>query len=123
MKSLFWPAGKSVTALFVAGTLTALGLAAAAADGSLSAGPGASPAQAPNPDNPAAVVPALSYRSSIRAPATLETPGSTPWRQANAEVAQFPRGHMDILKWEAANPEPPPSAISDGSNPATGGRP
>ena len=113
MKSLFWPAGKSVTALFVAGTLTASGLA----------GPGASPAQAPNPDNPAAVVPALSYRSSIRAPATLETPGSTPWRQANAEVAQFPRGHMDILKWEAANPEPPPSAISDGSNPAKGGRP
>lgn len=23
------------------------------------------------------------------------------WREANAAVAEFPRGHMDILRWEA----------------------
>lgn len=26
----------------------------------------------------------------------------TDWRQANAAVAEFPNGHMDILRWEAA---------------------
>ena len=24
------------------------------------------------------------------------------WRKANEDVAQFPRGHVDILKWEEA---------------------
>lgn len=34
------------------------------------------------------------------------------WREANAVVAQFPRGHMDILRWEAeqaAKAQPRPS--------------
>ena len=36
----------------------------------------------------------------------------TDWRQANAAVAEFPNGHMDILRWEAARAgrsSPPPA--------------
>lgn len=29
---------------------------------------------------------------------------STPWPQANTAVAAFPRGHADVLRWEAAQP-------------------
>ncbi|MDC7692317.1 hypothetical protein [Vogesella indigofera] len=32
-----------------------------------------------------------------------QTPDSE-WRQANQQVAEFPRGHADVLKWEQANP-------------------
>ena len=30
----------------------------------------------------------------------VTTPGD--WRKANAAVSEFPRGHADIVKWEAA---------------------
>lgn len=36
------------------------------------------------------------------------------WRDANQAVAQFPRGHADVLKWEQGHPQPP----SDASAPA-----
>jgi len=32
------------------------------------------------------------------------------WRQANERVADFPRGHIDILRWEAQNPVGTPGA-------------
>ncbi|MEC5206688.1 hypothetical protein QF022_001644 [Vogesella perlucida] len=32
-----------------------------------------------------------------------QTPDSD-WRRANQQVAEFPRGHADVLKWEQANP-------------------
>jgi len=32
---------------------------------------------------------------------------ATDWRQANEAVAQFPRGHADVLKWEQAQPAAP----------------
>ncbi len=40
------------------------------------------------------------------------------WQQANARVAEFPRGHIDILRWEAAqggtaSPATAPSGASD----------
>lgn len=34
----------------------------------------------------------------------------TPWAQANAAVAAFPRGHADIVAWEAAQTDKPPAA-------------
>ena len=34
------------------------------------------------------------------------------WRQANEDVAQFPRGHVDILKWEEAQTKKRPAAIT-----------
>jgi hypothetical protein len=32
------------------------------------------------------------------------------WRQANARVAEFPRGHVDLLRWEAAQSPSAPAA-------------
>ncbi len=52
--------------------------------------------------DPASPVPAVLYRSVFAdTPQGVET-GSLPWKDANAEVGQFTRGHIDILKWEAA---------------------
>lgn len=63
---------------------------------------------AADPNTP---VPAVTYRSALGQPQAV--PPSTEvnladWAQANAEVGRNLRGHIDILKWEAANP--PPSA-------------
>ena len=50
--------------------------------------------------DPQAVVPAVVYQSVFKeTPMGVETQ-SVDWKKANAEVAQFPRGHFDILKWE-----------------------
>ena len=36
---------------------------------------------------------------------------NTPWADANAAVGAFPRGHADVLRWEAAQtPAPAPTA-------------
>ncbi len=52
--------------------------------------------------DPAAPVPAVLYRSVfVDTPKGVETE-SLDWRDANAEVGKNLRGHMDILKWEAA---------------------
>jgi hypothetical protein len=45
-------------------------------------------------------------------PAALWAQGPAPaaatdWRRANEAVAQFPRGHADVLKWEQAQPPAP----------------
>ena len=34
------------------------------------------------------------------------------WRQANESVAAFPRGHADILAWEARQRTLPPSSAN-----------
>ena len=50
--------------------------------------------------NPAVPVPAVSYKSVFaNVPTGVETQ-SVDWKAANAEVGQFTRGHVDILKWE-----------------------
>ncbi|HQX59058.1 MAG TPA: hypothetical protein PLJ46_20210 [Burkholderiaceae bacterium] len=55
--------------------------------------------------DPASPVPTVSYRSVFTdTPKGVET-GTLEWKAANAEVGQFARGHMDILKWEAAQPK------------------
>jgi outer membrane protein TolC len=38
------------------------------------------------------------------------------WREANERVGEFPRGHIDLLKWEQRNL--PPAGASDRSGPA-----
>lgn len=35
---------------------------------------------------------------------------NTPWADANAAVAAFPRGHADVLRWEAAQRAAPAAA-------------
>ena len=62
----------------------------------------ASPVRRPAPIRVRVPVPAVLYRSVFAdTPQGVET-GSLPWKDANAEVGQFTRGHIDILKWEAA---------------------
>jgi hypothetical protein len=76
-----------------------------------------SPALAGTPDaaDPQVPVPRTLYRSVFQdTPAGVEEQQDD-WKKANAEVAQFPRGHADILKWEqqqrgAARPAATPAA-------------
>ncbi len=66
----------------------------AAVPGWVSAQPGAA--------DPAAQVPAVVYRSVFADTATGVEMESTDWKAANGAVGQFTNGHVDILKWEAA---------------------
>ena len=69
----------------------------------------AAQAAAPDPADPRTPVPAPTYRSVVPPqPATLEQ-GPADWRQSNREVGEFPRGHIDLLKWEQARERPPAS--------------
>lgn len=59
---------------------------------------------AQSPADPSVPVPAVAYRSVfIDTPTGVETQ-SLNWKRAHADVAQFPRGHADVLKWERAQP-------------------
>ena len=55
-------------------------------------------------DDPAAAAPLPTYRSALAGVPRGVEEGSTPWKEANAEVGQFPRGHVDLLKWEERQP-------------------
>lgn len=73
--------------------------------------------------DPAAHVPRTVYRSVLDpAPRGVEE-GSVPWRAANAAVAEFPRGHIDLLKWEARQAETPAAPAATPSAPAAPERP
>ncbi len=70
---------------------------------------------AQNPVDPLVPVPAVTYRSVFaNTPTGVETQ-SLDWKRANADVAQFPRGHVDVLKWEQATA---PSALPAPSPPS-----
>ena len=57
-------------------------------------------ANPPEITNPSAFVPAVQYRSVfVDTPKGVET-GELDWKKANADVGQFKRGHVDVLKWE-----------------------
>ncbi len=52
--------------------------------------------------DPAAPVPPVVYQSVFAdTPKGVEMQ-TADWKKANAEVGQFTRGHVDILKWEEA---------------------
>jgi hypothetical protein len=54
----------------------------------------------PDPSDPAAPVRAPAYRSVFAdTPRGVEA-DLTDWKKANADVGQFRRGHIDLLKWE-----------------------
>lgn len=76
-------------------------------------------AAAAEADDPAAPVPRLEYRSVLpaRAGHVAEEP-DLPWRQANEEVGRFPRGHVDLLKWEQQQQRPPAPAPAPEPAPA-----
>nr|WP_315242703.1 hypothetical protein [uncultured Albidiferax sp.] len=61
-------------------------------------------AWAQSPAEPSAPVPPVVYRSVFTdTPTGVETQ-TLDWKRAHANVAQFPRGHADVLKWERAQP-------------------
>lgn len=70
----------------VAAAVAALSLAALAAD----------------PADPSTAGPRTEYRSVFEGVPTGVEEQTVDWRKANADVAQFPRGHVDLLKWEGA---------------------
>lgn len=58
--------------------------------------------------DPSAAVPPVVYQSVFnQSPTGVETK-SIDWKKANAEVGQFKRGHVDILKWEEAQAKDKP---------------
>ena len=64
----------------------------------------AAAAAAAEPSDPAAPVPGAEYRSVFEdVPKGVEEE-LVDWKKANTDVAQVPRGHLDLLKWEEAQP-------------------
>ena len=84
------------------------------------------PLAAADPADPAAPVPGSSYRSVLEdLPKGVEE-GSVDWKAANTEVGRFPRGHIDLLKWEqsqggARAPAAAASAPAPAARPAAPG--
>lgn len=69
--------------------------------------PAVSPAQTPDARaavvEPSASVPEISYRPVLRDIPKGVVNDSLDWVRVNAEVGQFTRGHMDIVRWERAH--------------------
>lgn len=61
----------------------------------------------PDPSDPTVFVPPVAYRSVFVDTPTGVEQTSADWKRANAEVGQFKRGHIDILKWEAEQANKP----------------
>ena len=51
--------------------------------------------------NPEAATAPLLYHGLVPQPMPDALPSATAWRDAHGAVAAFPRGHADILAWEA----------------------
>jgi hypothetical protein len=59
--------------------------------------------------DPGAAAPRPAYRSVFEGRAAGVEDGTVDWRKANADVARFPRGHADLLKWENGRERAVPS--------------
>jgi hypothetical protein len=74
-------------------------------------------AQAPtpaaaDPSDPTAAVPRVAYRSVFAdTPIGVEAELAD-WKRANAEVGQFRRGHVDLLKWEQERAYSTPAPVT-----------
>lgn len=83
------------------------------------------------PADPAAAALPPAYSSIFDALAKGVEEGQVDWRKANADVAQFPRGHADYVRWEeqqpganpAASPAPASSAAPAAAQPPAAPRP
>ena len=97
--------------LWALAALCALGAAALHAQPVHNTTPG--PATAPSPLNPSA--PSLPLVHQSLQPSGAIATDTADWRASNAAVAAFPRGHADVLRWEAgqATPQhPAPTAVA-----------
>jgi hypothetical protein len=63
----------------------------------------------PAPASAVQVLPTAAPAQPLQLPTDIERARAI-WQQANQRVAEFPRGHIDILRWEAQNPGGTPSA-------------
>lgn len=98
----------TICALSLAWGMSALpSFAAEPASSSVSAATAAK--AAPSVFNPAAPTPPLQHQPLAASGAIVTQPGD--WKAANAAVAQFPRGHTDVLKWEKAQSVLPSQAV------------
>jgi len=76
-------------------------------------------AWADGPPAPADGPTAVPYRSAFDGLSRGVEEGTLAWKAANAEVGRFPRGHIDLLKWEQAQAArggslaPAPAAAAD----------
>lgn len=72
--------------------------------------------------DPTAAVPPVVYQSVFAGTPTGVEMESADWKKANAEVGQFKRGHVDILKWEEAQSkaliQPKPMTADAAAKPA-----
>lgn len=84
------------------------------------------------PQAPAALLPSaldpstpqLPLHHTALAPSGAVSQEWADWREANAAVAEFPRGHMDILRWEAEQAGRPTTPTpAHGNHGAQGGKP
>ena len=75
-------------------------------------------APALQPTDPAAPVPAVTYRSVFADLPTGVEAGREDWRKANTDVGRFTRGHVDILKWEQQAPQASPATPPEAAKPA-----
>ncbi len=64
------------------------------------------PQQAAAAAAPDAPVPAVPYQPMPAAGASALVRELDDWKRVNAAVAEFPRGHRDIVRWERAQPRP-----------------
>ena len=109
---------------FFAGMSTLPGIAAEAATTNRSAS--ASASTSPAVLDPAAPSAPLHHSALPTSGAIVTQPGD--WKAANAAVAQFPRGHADVLKWEkaqapATGKTTPPAAPAHDSGHPSGAKP
>lgn len=87
------------------------------------------PAQATTPDDALRAAdptqPTAALPLPLPSPQRLDAPESPAdldraravWREANQRVAEFPRGHIDLLRWEAAQPREKPATGAPAPSP------
>jgi len=101
---------KLASSLAIGLSIPALALAQTPSAALLASDPG-TPGSAP----PAVLaLPAVPTGPTPELPTTIEAARAA-WQRANQRVAEFPRGHIDLLRWEAQNPALAPTASASTS--------
>ena len=86
------------------------------------------PEALPDASDPRVPVPSMAWQSTLPALARGVATGPTDWARVNAAVGAFPRGHADLVQWEARQAAaqtaaPAPSKSIANHNHSTLGKP
>lgn len=76
----------------------------------LLAGAQSVPQQAAAAVSPGVPVPPVPYAPMAPVGASALVSEREDWKAANATVGQYPRGHLDVIKWEKAQEAAPPAS-------------